>query len=179
MLPSKQSQRGFSVIEMIIYVALVAIVGTVLTLFVSQLIKRSSHAQLTAQVLNNARRTTAIMAFEIRHAKAVYDPTSAFGSDPGQLALVTTQNLPAGEDVTYVDFYVDDERLYRKREGQAAELLMSERTRVDKLVFTYLNQASEQPAIRIEMTVTPDTTASEALAQTSVTLFATASLRSY
>lgn len=175
----RRSDHGFTLIEMLIYASLLAMIGVVLTTFASQVIQRNAHTQLKAQVLNNARGVMGTITQEIRHASGVYDPTSVFGSHPGQLSLSTTQNLPADETETYVDFYIDDDRLYRKRESEAAQLITGENVSVTNLTFSYINQTAQAPAIKVNLTITPKDASSVAAAQSVVTLTSTASLRSY
>ncbi len=169
-------QEGFTLIETLMYAGLLAALGAVLTLAGVRIIRQNAHAQLTAQVLGNARGVLEDMSREVRHGTGVYVPTSVFASHPGQLSLATREKLPADEKETYVEFYVDDERIYRKREGAAAELLTSEQVKVTNLVFTHLN-SSNDPAIRIEMTVVPVAAATAATSQASIKLTTTASLR--
>lgn len=169
-------QQGFTLIEMIVYIGILASLGTVLTLFGAHIMRQGTHTQQTAVLLGNARGTLEDIAREARHATAVYTPTSAFGVHPGQLSLVTKQNLPTDEKETYVDFYVDDERLYRKREAATAQLITSEQIRITNFVVTHLNTSGDS-ALRIEMTVVPVGAGTIATAQSSVTLFTTVSLR--
>lgn len=177
MRASSTHQQGFTLIEMLVYIGLLAVLLTVLTQAGSHIIRQTAHTQLTAQVLGNARGALEDIGREIRHGSGLYTPTSVFGTYPGQLSLATQENAPADEAGTYVDFYIDDERLYRKREGATAELLTSEQVKVTNLVFTHLN-VSNDPAVRIELTVEPAASSTNAEAQTSVTLFTTVSLRS-
>lgn len=170
---------GLSFIEILVYVGLLAMTGVVLTRFATQVIERNSHVQLTAQVLDNARGAMAALTQEIRHSSGVYTPTSSFDTHPGQLSLASRHNLPADENETYVDFYLDDERLYVKREGEPAALFTSENVRVSNLTFVYLNQTSDAPAVQVNLTVVPSGASQEAQAQAAVTLSSTASLRSY
>jgi type II secretory pathway component PulJ len=170
---------GFSLLEVLVYISLLTVVGLALVGFATRIIRSNSEAQLKAQVLDNARSAMALMTKEIRHANGVYDPTSTLLSHPGQLSLATTFDPPADEQETYVDFYLDDERLYRKREGSAAELITAEKVRVTNLTFTYLQQTLAVPAVQITLTVEPADAASGAADRSTVTLSSTASLRQY
>lgn len=174
-----KKQSGVSLLEVLVYITLLAVLGVGLIRFATHVIQRNSETQLKAQVLDNARSAMAIMTKEIRHASGVYDPTSTFGSHPGQLSLATTFELPADENETYVDFYLDDERLYRKREGNTAELITAEKVRVTNLTFTYLQQTLASPAVQISLTVEPSDSTSQAAANSTVVLSSTASLRTY
>ena len=174
---STSKQSGFTLIELTIYIALLALIGTVLTLFITQVIRRNAHAELTSRTLDNARGAMSLITQEVRQANAIYTPTSVFNSNPGQLSLVTTLNIPTGENETYVDFYVDDQRLYRKREGQSAELITSEQVVVSDLTFAHLHQSSISPAVRISITIQPAVAATAALDESTVTLTTTTALR--
>lgn len=173
----KPQRNGFTLIEMLVYIGLLSIVGTVLILFGAFIIRQSGHTQLTAVVVGNARGAMDDMTREIRRASGVYSPTSVFDTYPGQLSLATTELLPDDENETYVDFYIDDERLYRKREGGNAQLLTSEQVKVTNLVFTHLNESNNGSAVRVELTVEPAQAAPQTQDQTTVTLVATATLR--
>lgn len=176
-MPARLKQ-GFTLIEVVIYIGLVAIIGIVLTSFATRMIRSNSNAQFTTEALNNARGAAGAITREIRHARGVYYPTSVFDTHPGQLSLATRENLPAGEKETYVDFYVDDNRLYLKRENEAAQLLTSQNVQVTNLVFTQLNTGVSASAVRVEITVAPDTQVADVATQSSVTLTTTAALRS-
>jgi len=171
--------KGFTLIEMTVYIGLIIIITTIITYLTSQLIQTYTYANITESVLDNARRSVDIIVQEIRHSSSVYEPTSVFGVHPGQLSLETSQNLPTDETLTFVDFYIDDDRLYRKREGQNAELLTSERVKVSQLIFTHLNPTSTSTAIRISLTMVYDSTSPQTTAESTVSFFTTVSLRSY
>jgi len=109
------SQSGTSLIEVVVYIALLAIMGTAITFFAAQIIRHNAHARNTAQVIDSARSTLAFMTSEIRQSSRVYTPTSTLGAHPGQLSLATTKDLPSDENETYVDFYIDNNRLYQKK----------------------------------------------------------------
>ena len=149
-----KKEKGFTLIELLLYVVLSAIIGLVLVSFFTQTIKVVETSRRSRESLDNARRALDLISLEIRNAKSFYSPTSVLSpSNPGQLSLETTRNLPADEDNTYVDFYVDDGGLYVKREGQASQLITAQKLKVTNLVFTLLNNTGGQPAIKTDITV--------------------------
>lgn len=172
-------QAGLTLVEVLVYAALLAITTTVLIRFALQINQRTAVARTTSTVLSNAHGALTLLTREIQHANGVYDPTSVFDIHPGQLSLATYQNLPADEKETYVDFYIDDDRLYRKRESQPAELVTSENIRITNLTFTYLNQGSRTPAVQINLTAAPANTASPSASQSTITVTTSASFRAY
>jgi len=175
----KKSGAGFTLIEMLVYVSIMAVVISVIAAFLPQVIRTGLYTQARALVLSNNRSAMEVIAHEIRHSNGVYAPTSVFGSNPGQLSLEMTTTTMADEAYTFSDFYVDDERLYIKREEQADILLMSEKIKVDSLVFTHLNTTSSNPGIRISLTTSYNTLSVDLQEQSKVTLTSTISLREY
>lgn len=172
----KPEQAGFTLIEVLIYSAILAIVSLVVIVFFNQLIGVNETARRAREATDNARRGLDTISQEIRHAESIYTPTSTFGSSPGQLSLETTRDLPADHDKTYVDFYVDNEQLFIKREGENEQRLTSEKVKVTNLTFTNLNGATTWPAIRISLTIEYRDPVSGPKNQ--VTLLTTAVLRS-
>lgn len=173
------SQRGLSIIEVLIYTILLSLVATSLLLFTMRIVQQTSSARVTSATLDNARGAMTVITSEIRQANAVYTPTSVLGSSPGQLSLATTRNAPVDEDETYVDFYIDDERLYRKREGIAAELITSEQVKVTHLTFSHRNTESLGSAVQVTLIVVPAQANAQILAAATVSLTTTATLRAY
>ena len=162
------------------YVACLTFIGAALTSLATQTLRVNTYAQVTGDLISNARGAVDTMAQEVRFGASIYTPTSRLGTTAptlGQLSLETTRNLPTGESTTYVDFYVDAGRLYRKRENGAAEILTSERVTVQNLSFTSLNASSRSPAVRMSITLVPQGTVVSVGPQPSVTLMTTAALR--
>ncbi|OGY22090.1 MAG: hypothetical protein A2126_02265 [Candidatus Woykebacteria bacterium GWB1_45_5] len=162
---------------MLVYAALLAIISVVLVSFFIQVVNVTETSRRAREALDNARRSMDVISQEIKHGVNVYTPTSTLGSSPGQLSLETKRDAPADETSTYVDFYLDSEGIYLKREGQDAQLLTSEKVRITSLVFRSLNSTSGTPAVRVELTaVYKDPISGPSNA---VTLVSTTSLRSY
>ncbi|OGY25415.1 MAG: hypothetical protein A2Z24_02900 [Candidatus Woykebacteria bacterium RBG_16_44_10] len=173
----KTDSKGFTLIEMLVYAALLAIVSMVLVSFFIQVVNVTETSRRARESLDNARRSLDVIGQEIKHGVNVYTPTSTLGSSPGQLSLETTRDKPVGETSTYVDFYLDAGGIYLKREGPGAQLVTSEKVRVTNLVFTLLNSTTGTPAVRVELTaVYKDPISGPSNA---VTLVSTTSLRSY
>lgn len=170
---------GFTLIELLIYLGLIIIVASIVTAFLPNLLKSYSFAQKKEEVVDSTQRALAVITQELRHASAIYTPTSILNTNPGQLSLSTSHNPPEGESSTYLDFYLDNERLYLKKEGQTAELLMPDKIRIANLTFSQLTSTSTIPALRITIRATYDSDSTEIQERTQTTLTTTASLRSY
>ena len=148
----KLQQKGFTLIEVLVYATLLAIISLVVLLFVNQLLGVNETTRRARESLDNARRALDTIAQEIRHADSIYTPTTVFNTNPGQLSLATIRDLPDGEILTYADFYVDNNSLYLKREGQSDQILTSEKVKVTNLTFVN-NNTGGSDAVRISITI--------------------------
>ena len=139
----KFQERGFTIIEMVFYTAIVGIIGSVLTLFLLNSLKAYNKTQAIQHVFNNVNGSLRTITDEIKYARGIYTPTSVLNSDSGQLSLETALNAPAGELTTFVDFYLDNGRIYEKREGLPAVALTSERVFITALRFSSLSNSGK------------------------------------
>lgn len=172
-----KTKKGFTLIELVIYVATFAIVITLVTLFVFNLIRAQTKTRIIKEVSESAGRAMELILWEIRNAEDVYLSTSSFDSHPGQLSLLADQNTPDNEDTTYLDFYLNqDGLLCIKREGSDPEPLVPENIRVTNLVFTHLT-VNEVESIRIELSVAYNSPSSNIAYQATTTLISSAVLR--
>ena len=90
------------------------------------------------------------IVYEIKRANDIYEPTSNLNSHPGQLSIITNYGIPAGEKYGYIDFYLENNRLFFKKEGQDAQLITSENIRVSELIFEHL--PSPLDSVKITLT---------------------------
>ncbi len=152
--------KGFTIVELLVYIAIFAILMTTITLFAISFVKSTTKSRIKKEVSMGTYSAMKAIVYELKRANSVYTPTSILNSHPGQLSLETSQELPDKEQITYVDFYLDsDNKLYVKRENQDPQLLISENLKVTNLEFEHLADSSE--AVRIDLTLEYDTFASE------------------
>ena len=171
------NQKGFTLLEMVVYVGLVVIVAGLVINFALSLITSYGKIQASKEAMNNASFALDTIINEIRQASKIYSPTSVFApTDPGQLSLETLLNPPTNEAGTYVDFYVDNNKLYLKRESQSALALTSDRVKVKNLTFTRLTSPPAPESVKVQITVGYNAPAGSSF-DISTTLNATASLR--
>lgn len=176
---NKEIKKGFTLVELALYMSISLIIGGVLITSFFFISSARVRGAVAIEVLDNSRSALDTMLFEVAHAEGVYTPTSFFGAHPGQLSLETTRVTPSDESATYLDFYLDGERLYLKRENQTAQILVADKIKITNLVFTHLNSASLYHAVRISLTANYDTPNAVLAEKTAVTLTGTASLRAY
>ncbi len=159
-IKKKTPEGGFTLLELLVYIAIFAILMVSITLFAIAFIKTTAKSRVKKEVSLGCYSAMKVMVYEIKRANNVYTPTSVFDSSSGQLSLETSQELPEGEQITYIDFYLDgNKKLYLKREEQNPQLLISENLKVTNLEFEHLSSSLE--SVRINLTLEYDTSASE------------------
>ncbi|OHA70234.1 MAG: hypothetical protein A3F15_01775 [Candidatus Wildermuthbacteria bacterium RIFCSPHIGHO2_12_FULL_40_12] len=172
-----KNNKGFTLIEILVYIAILAIIFFVIVSFLIWSIRANAKAKVMNEVLNNVKRAMEIISYEIREASSIYDPTSAFGLHPGQLSLETVHYLPSGEESAFVDFYLCGTQLCFKKESQEPIALTLDSVEVERLVFTkvVVNDAS---SIQVDLTVKYNSSSDRSEYQSSINLRSAASLRS-
>ncbi len=176
-LADAKASSGFTLIESVVYIGILSLVSLVAVVFVSQILNITEGARRTRESVDNAHRVMEVITQEIRHAKSVYPSTSSFDISTGQLSLETTRDVPTGENTTFVDFYLDNNGVYIKREGQTQALLTSQKVKITNLTFSDLNGSNGRDAIRIS--VTAEYNSAVIGPKNAVSLTSTATLRSY
>lgn len=149
-------ENGFSLLEIVIYIALLAVISVFLTQSVLSLATAYRKAQAERDVLAAGRTAMETISREVQRAKSVYQPTSVFAADAGQLSLETPLDPMSGESAAYADFYVDNGRLYEKREGADALPLTPESVNVAKFYVERIPAGSRESArITLEIVSRP------------------------
>src|SRR3989338_8855169 len=99
--------KGFTLVELVVYVGLFAIVLLLMVEFILNIIHSTIRLDAKEEVHKNAAAILRSFEYIARDSSAIYTPTSDFVSDPGQLSLVTNVNVLSDENEGYADFYVD------------------------------------------------------------------------
>jgi len=160
--------------EVLVYVAVLAIIVLAISSFFLWAISSNTKAKVLRETLDNARRVMEIITYEIKEAKSVYTPITT----STQLSLETTHYLPEGEEKSYIDFYLCDTQLCLKKESQDSIALTSDSVEIDNLVFTRI-VSGEFPSIQIDLTINYKNPVNRPEYQASVHLTSTTSLRDY
>jgi len=176
--PSNHYQHGFTMIEMILYVAITGFIGGILINFIFALSASFSHARAQKEVAANTRIAMDKMLSDIRYAGSVYTPTSVLDTNPGQLSMATYRNTPEGHLITYFDYYVSSSRLYFKREDQEHMAITNEKVKVTDLTFHYFkNGTGTAESVKIDLTVEYDAPPDKTALRASTSITATAAVR--
>ena len=150
------AQKGFTLVEMIIYIAFFAILS-VLSINATILVMKSFYTLRINQSISQSA-TTALerMSREIRNAYDVDALNSTLTTSPGRLTLMTKDDLGA---LTTVEFYVTaGNHVNMKVGGVDQGSLMTKTVSATNLVFRSMNNgtatSTNSKAVKIEMTLT-------------------------
>jgi len=165
-------QRGFSLIEILVSLALFSIMVLLLVGFFFWMDFYNARIKAGSQTLESARRALDSMSYEIREAKGIYTPTTT----QSQLSLETSHYLPNDETNTFIDFFLCGSALCLKRESQNILVLTPDTVEVTNITFTQLLNGVT-PAVQTSITVSNANPGSNPAQSSTVTLTSTASLR--
>ncbi len=148
-----KKHNGFTLIEIIVYVALFGIVVSVVLdviMFVYSTNKKTtSYMQVNSDALSAMER----MTYEITGSQYIYLATSSFDNpSSGQLSLATEIYATANDDITYLDFYVDSNTLFLKKDGQDPVPLTSKNVSVSTFNVSYYKNGARE-SVKIDMTI--------------------------
>ncbi len=169
----KNKKDGFTLIEIIIYIILFSIIATASVVFIISLLTSYQKAQNKKSTINESQIALKIILSEIELSQRIYTPTSIFGSNLGQLSLQTTQNIPADETSGFVDIYLNNGKIWLKREGQPALALTSDKNLVTNLNFTHLDSNTNYESVKLVIDIESREGKPETKARTSLTSTAT------
>lgn len=144
---------GFTLIELIVYVAILGLLSIFIADNLSQIVFAFNKARAEREVINNARTSIETITKEIQEASLVYTSSSVFNSTTSQISLMTQNSPPAGHETGYTDIYIDNGRLYLKKEGASALAITSNRVTVTKFRAEHIIQALNREDIKITLTV--------------------------
>ena len=173
------NKRGFTLIEILIYAAVLAIIVSAVSLYFIWVTRSNAKTKAMKETLNSAEMAMEIITYEIKEAESIYTPTSLFDTQTGQLSLKTKKYLPEGEIISYIDFYLCGDQLCLKKESQNPISITSNRVKLTKLELRRLVDTSTTPSIQINLKVDYKTPAEKPEYQASIELTSAASLRIY
>lgn len=140
----KKNNGGFTLVELIIYIAIVGTVLVLITSFLWDIVLGNIKETAYREVQQNARFTMAKIIQETKKAAGVNTPPIGAISDSLSLNM-------ASPDLNPTIFDIDNGRLRIKR-GTDTSYLTPENIKITNLQFANLSYAGESSTIRIEMT---------------------------
>lgn len=168
------NKKGFTLLEILVYLAVALIIISVIVSFVLWIISSSNKNRIVRDTMFVAKRAMQIMTHEIKEADSVYTPTTT----NDQLSLETKKYLPDQEKSSYIDFYICEEALCMKKEAQNPIIITPDNVRVSNLTFKYILSGGSQ-SIGINMTIDYQNNSGRPEYETSINLESSMSLRLY
>ncbi len=144
-----RNKHGFTIPELLVYLAIFAIIAGVITGFIIWVYNANTKYQAMQETTENLRRAMELMVYEINEAKMVYSSTT----NSNQLSLQTFHYLPDQENTSFIDFFLCGNRLCLKKEGFFPVHLTSDRVIIDRLVFSKISATSTMPSIQIALSL--------------------------
>ena len=145
--------RGFSLIELILYVAIFAVISIAIIHSLVLSVRMYSVAQSNRRLQNDGELVMERIIREVREADSVTIGSSTFGSHPGTLALTSSDS---GGAIRTVLFSVSSGSVMLTENSGTPENLSSGDVVVSGLVFRRILGTDGQEAIKVELTL--DTT---------------------
>jgi len=143
------SKKGFTLIEILIYTAMVAIFLVTAVNFSLDVIEGKAKARSMREVQQNSRFAIEKMTQEIRRAEDINLAESVFDTHPGVLSLAMPE---AEKNPTVFDLSLDS--ALRITQGTSTpEILFSNQVAATNLVFTNLSPLAWSKNIKINLTV--------------------------
>ncbi len=139
------NNRGFTLFESMLYIALVAFILASLSSFVMQLMNARMKIQAQSEVLHSARLFEERLSDAVRHAKSINVGSSTFGIDPGVLSL---QMLDASKDPTVFRLDQDNGKIEVSEHGEAYVFLTTAKILTTNLTFINLTSIKDKGVVQ-------------------------------
>jgi prepilin-type N-terminal cleavage/methylation domain-containing protein len=165
-------ERGFTLLELIIYIALLATVVVAAAMIALQFTITQAKAAVYAQASRNAQFAMSRIESEVREADSITVGSSVFGSNPGTLTLATS--VPANSPTI---FTVTNGQLTVKQGAGAAIPLTEPDVTVTEFTLENLSPNARTQNIRIHIKVSLPTSTANTDIQTTVQLDSTVRIR--
>lgn len=146
---TRTKKSGFTLVEMIIYIAFFAVLSVLATEALMVVMKSFYTLRLTQNINQSATTALERMSREVRNAYDIDTVGSTFNTNPGYLTLRTKDASGAN---TTVEFYVNENQIKMKEGGVDKGSLVSKSTTVTNLVFRQITTTNSK-AIKIEMSL--------------------------
>lgn len=144
------SQRGFTLIETIIYILIIGMILSTISLFLLELINARSKTYAIAEVVAAAQLMQERLTDAVRHAEVIRVADSTFGTDPGVLSLEMTDPT---RDPTVFSLTANDGQFQIAEAGGSSVTLTSDNVQISNLIFTNLTGADDTGIIRVDFTI--------------------------
>lgn len=147
-------KRGYSLIEMVIYIAILVFIMVVVINILFNIVSSQKKFKSARSVENSASYTLERINREVRDAVSIDVANSIFGTNPGSLKLT---GVDANGNSRTVEFFVSSSTVHIKENGVDLGRLTQADAQVTNLVFTRITN-THSDSVRTVMTVASGTT---------------------
>jgi len=145
-----KNERGTTLVELIIYIGIVGMILTTISMFLINLLTTRVKTSAMSEVLTNSRLVQDRLHDAVRHAEGINLGASVFGSDPGTLSINMVDVL---DDPIIFSLTADNGQFQINKAGAGNAILTSDHVEVTNLVFTNLTSVDDVGIIRVDMTL--------------------------
>ena len=143
-------KKGFTLIEIIIYVALLAIIVLAAVDIVLVSARSVSEVRVERRIFTAGEGAMETIIRDIKQATDVIPASSTFGTSPGALALRIPQNPGSSTIITRI-FSLSFDRLQKSDDG-ASEFLTPPEAKITSLIFWNLATTTSS-LVSVKMTI--------------------------
>ena len=147
----RRSQAGYTLIELVVYVGLLALVALVVTNSILILNRTLASFRLERRLTTSAETAVRRIVREVHLARDVY-ASSTLGSSPGVLSL-SSQESEEDAAAKSVMIYVNAGSLFLRRATSSAAILTASGVTVDNLVFRSITNGTVSKGVKVELTL--------------------------
>ena len=166
----KNKQSGFTLIEAVIYMALLATLLLALSGFYGLVLNSRVKAQTISEVEQQGTQIVQVISQSIRNATAINSPTIGSNAASLSIAVVSAPQSPTIFDLSAGALHI--------KEGASAPVdLSNNRVLISNLVFYNLSRASTEGIISFQFTVTRVNNSGRNELDYTKTFYASAALR--
>jgi len=145
----KKNSRGSSLLETLIYAAILGLVAVLTTGSILAIMKSYSSVKMSRDLNFSASVAMERMANEIRLANNINDAGSIFAASPGKLKLNT---VDGSGSATAIEFFLSGTGIFVKEGSGAPEALTASSTEITSLIFNKITSSSVSKAVKISLT---------------------------
>jgi prepilin-type N-terminal cleavage/methylation domain-containing protein len=163
-------QKGFTLVELILYIAIASMIVVFASVFIHNLLESKTKNQAILEVEEQGVQTLNLVTQTIRNAQSLNSPAAGELSSELSLAVDDAAKSPTVLDVS--------QKTLRIKEGDSEAVpLTSNRVWVDEIRFRNLSRDGTPGIVRIEFTLSYASSGQSQAYQYSKTFYASAALR--
>ena len=172
---SQNCITGFTLLEAVLYVGFLGVISVMIVNFMLQISNTYHILRAEREVVSNARLVLERIEKTVAQSSEIYSPTSYFNANLGQLSLLVGDASDPNHPAFYTDFWVDNGRLWTRREGQNAIPVSAASVKIDYFYLESIIQRLDREAVKMTLRVSYNSPINLPIAST--TLNATMALR--